>query len=263
MSRNCYFYPSSNANHRSATTIQDLAKRGNVARFVRSRWAESTQSVSIERREQLQFSSTLVALCTTVRKQSSNPSRASGEREKCRSKCTPSEFRSSWWRRVVYRVKMRRSSRNVVRKDYKLLSEGKPQPSTAAAASPPPSPPPPPPQSPTPASPSPTPSSASSSPSPTPPASPATPPPGEKLSERQQIQLIRRLYLNVQFRGSFSGVKTMKREVFLTKGQDIPLSVVAKALREIPSYIMHLRPPQNFKTAHMDTTTIGESVQGK
>ena len=161
---------------------------------------------------------------------------------------------------------MRRSARNVPRKDYKLFAAGKPQPSEAPLVPPPPpSPPPALPRIPTPPPPATSatpPPSPSATPSPTPPPSPPTLPRGQKLSEKEELQLVKRLYLDVQFRGSFSGVKTMQREIFLAKGRHIPLDIVAKALKEIPMYLMHMRPVRNFKVASFSLTTVGECVQG-
>lgn len=178
-------------------------------------------------------------------------------------------------------AEVRRSNRNQVRKDYKLLSQGKEQKSgignvrenesetnpehlpvlpsqsssdspelTRASASPSPLSPPP----------------GESPPSPS--ASPSTslppsPPSREKLTVEQQLALVRRLYLDPKFVGSFSGIKIMQREIFLTQHQHIPLNIVAQALRSIPMYLMEMKPIRKYPVAKFDVFTRGEVVQGK
>jgi hypothetical protein len=161
---------------------------------------------------------------------------------------------------------MRRSSRQILRPNYKLLSQGKPQTFAAVAKeaslspSPPPtrsltpplpprSPTPPPPRSPTPAR----------SPSPQPPS--PTPGSGQKLTEQEQMMLVRKLYLSPEFSGSFSGVRRVQREIFLTQGIHVPFNLVSRSLRAIPSYLQHLRKVRHYPMARYEVTTIGEAVQ--
>jgi hypothetical protein len=155
---------------------------------------------------------------------------------------------------------MRRSTRNVDRKDYKLLSEGKTAPPVKETVLPS-TPPPPLPAAP----PSPVPSTTSAGETTTPPTTPPPPPPPADLSlpEKDQIDLVRKLYLDVKFPGSFSGGKIMQQEVFLKTGLNIPIEVVYKALQTIPTYLTNMRPIRKFPVAKYDVFTMGEVVQGK
>jgi hypothetical protein len=85
---------------------------------------------------------------------------------------------------------------------------------------------------------------------------------GTVLTEKGQFDLVRQLFLNKDFPGSFSGIRNMQRQIFLARKIHIPINVVASALRSIPAYLMHLSPVRKFETGHFETTTIGENVQG-
>ena len=85
----------------------------------------------------------------------------------------------------------------------------------------------------------------------------------KKLTEKEQFSLVRQLYLDPAFKGSFAGIKIMQREIFLQEHQHVPLIVVAKALRTIPTYLMHMKPIRKYPIATYDVFTIGENVQGK
>lgn len=86
--------------------------------------------------------------------------------------------------------------------------------------------------------------------------------PGEQLTEEQQLDLVKDLYQNPVFRGSFAGIQTMKRELFLQYGLHIPISIVSQAMRSIPSYLMHQIPiRRNQLTAHYQVFTMGETLQ--
>jgi hypothetical protein len=170
---------------------------------------------------------------------------------------------------------MRRSSRNVEQpKNYKLFADGKLNLTTGkhsdsnepqvkkkkvvvvpSPATPEPVPPP--------SSPRPESSTAWPSPPPTPPPSPPPPDGENNLSEEDQVALVRRLWLDPRFAGSFTGAKTMAREVFLKTRQKIPMDVVYKALRTVPTYLTHLRPIRQYEVAHYNVSTVGEVVQGK
>jgi hypothetical protein len=78
----------------------------------------------------------------------------------------------------------------------------------------------------------------------------------EKLTERQQMDLVKRLYKDVKFSASFSGnicnvilyfavplftfhsgISNLQRAIFLEKQIHISKRVIVKAVNEIPSYI--------------------------
>jgi hypothetical protein len=82
------------------------------------------------------------------------------------------------------------------------------------------------------------------------------------LTEEEKFDLVRNLYLDETFPGSFSGVINMERQIFLIKHIYISRKIIAKALRSIPSYLMHLSPVRKYPTGHFEATTIGENVQG-
>jgi hypothetical protein len=83
------------------------------------------------------------------------------------------------------------------------------------------------------------------------------------FSRDDQIALVRRLYLETKFQGSFSGIKVMKREIFLKTNMHVPVNVIAEALRSIPTYLMHMKPVRKYPVAQYDVSTIGEVVQGR
>jgi hypothetical protein len=59
------------------------------------------------------------------------------------------------------------------------------------------------------------------------------------------------------------GIKTMQKAIFLRKHIHIDINVVARALKEIPSYLYHLVPRRkNQLVGHQETFTIGENVHG-
>jgi hypothetical protein len=82
------------------------------------------------------------------------------------------------------------------------------------------------------------------------------------LTDQQKFELVRLSFLDRDFPGSYSGIKNMQRQLFLIKHIHVPISIVAKALRSIPAYLMHIVPVRRFETGHYEATTIGENVQG-
>jgi hypothetical protein len=55
----------------------------------------------------------------------------------------------------------------------------------------------------------------------------------------------------------------MQQEIYLRKHIHVNINTVAEALKSIPSYLYHLTPKRkNQPTAHQETFTIGENVQG-
>lgn len=86
----------------------------------------------------------------------------------------------------------------------------------------------------------------------------------EKVSaEDEMVDFVKNEYLNQSFSGSYSGIKNLQREIFLKKKVYVPLTMVAKSLKQIPSYLMHLSGKRNNPRAHYDVDTIGETVQGE
>jgi hypothetical protein len=77
-----------------------------------------------------------------------------------------------------------------------------------------------------------------------------------------KFELVRKLFLDESFPGSFSGIRNMQRQIFLAKHIHIPINIIARALRSIPSYVMHLSPVRKFPTGHFEATTLGQNVQG-
>lgn len=83
------------------------------------------------------------------------------------------------------------------------------------------------------------------------------------LSDEEQYQLVRRLFLDKRFPGSFSGIRTMQREIYLRRHIHVNINIIVRALRSIPSYLYHLTPVRrNQPTGHEETFTIGENMQG-
>jgi hypothetical protein len=81
------------------------------------------------------------------------------------------------------------------------------------------------------------------------------------LTEAQKIALVKRLYRDVNFSGSFSGINNMQRSIFLEKGIHVRRALVNKALNEIPTYVQHLRPIRKFERSHYNVTAFGEVCQ--
>ena len=104
----------------------------------------------------------------------------------------------------------------------------------------------------------------------TPPSDSSVPPPSLDQASKTDADhseleaMVRNLYLNSQFTAAFSGIRNMQKEIFLQNKVHVPLDVVARALRSVPSYLMHLTNKQKkAPTAHYDVFTIGELVQVK
>ena len=195
---------------------------------------------------------------------------------------------------------MRKSSRSGPRIDYLKLSSGKPQtapPATAAAAPPPPPPPLPlPPRQPSPPPPPPPPPAAEEEPPVVKAVTKQKPPEppregGEKRAEwlhkkrqtdrtdREAVELIKKMYKQTSFSGSFSGIQSLQRAIWADKGLHISQRLIQKAVNEvclkrqlhaaasdnvpfqIPSYVQHLRPIRRFPRAHYSVSSLWQLVQ--
>jgi hypothetical protein len=80
-------------------------------------------------------------------------------------------------------------------------------------------------------------------------------------SEAGKIALVKQLYRDINFSGSFSGINNMQRSIFLEKGIYISRSLINKALNEIPTYVQHLRPIRKFERSKYKVTAFGEVCQ--
>jgi hypothetical protein len=84
---------------------------------------------------------------------------------------------------------------------------------------------------------------------------------GNQLSEMEQVDLVRRLYKDINFSASFSGVNNLQRAIWLEKRIHITRSVITKALKTIPTYLQHMRPIRKFDRSKYNVTAFGEVCQ--
>jgi hypothetical protein len=81
------------------------------------------------------------------------------------------------------------------------------------------------------------------------------------LSEREQIDLVKTLYRDINFSGAFSGISNLHKTILLEKGIFISKPLIAKAVNEIPSYVQHLRPIRKVQRSKYDVNSFGELCQ--
>jgi hypothetical protein len=81
------------------------------------------------------------------------------------------------------------------------------------------------------------------------------------LKEEEKINLVKRLYKDIKFSGSFSGINNMQRSIFLETGTHLSRSLIHKALNEIPTYVQHLRPVRTLERSKYKVTAFGEVCQ--
>jgi hypothetical protein len=83
----------------------------------------------------------------------------------------------------------------------------------------------------------------------------------ERLIERQQMDLVKKLYKDLSFSGSYSGISNLQRTIFLEKGLHLSKNLITKAVNEIPTYVQHLRSRKKFERSHYDVSAFGEVCQ--
>lgn len=80
-------------------------------------------------------------------------------------------------------------------------------------------------------------------------------------SEEEEIALVQKLYKDLSFSGSFSGIQTLRRCILKEKGINVSQRIVAKALNLFPSYVTHLNAIKSYPTSHYHVTALGQLMQ--
>jgi len=57
------------------------------------------------------------------------------------------------------------------------------------------------------------------------------------MTDRQKMDLVKKLYRQLDFSASFSGIVNLQRAIFLEKGLHISRKLISLAVNEIPSYV--------------------------
>lgn len=71
---------------------------------------------------------------------------------------------------------------------------------------------------------------------------------GEKhLTVEQMTALVQRKYSERSYAGSYAGINTLQREIFLEQGIWVPQDLVTSALNKIKVYVEHVRPIRRFQ----------------
>lgn len=84
---------------------------------------------------------------------------------------------------------------------------------------------------------------------------------GRVYNRQQLVDLIRQLYKSPNFAGSFGGIDTMRREIFLTRRLAVPSSIIIDALNEEPVYVTHILSRKVLETQHYHPISYGDLMQ--
>lgn len=79
----------------------------------------------------------------------------------------------------------------------------------------------------------------------------------ETISDEQ----IKSLYLDPQFPGSFSGIKTFKLFLASDKGEHVSEKRLYAIIKTIPTYLMHQKPQRDYPRRSYDVRYFGQIVQ--
>ena len=84
---------------------------------------------------------------------------------------------------------------------------------------------------------------------------------GKVFTEQELKDLIKQLYVSKNFSGAFSGIGTIKRELYLTRKIHAPDRLISEAVCENPVYAMHVLSRHKFRTQNYNVNSFGELLQ--
>ena len=81
---------------------------------------------------------------------------------------------------------------------------------------------------------------------------------GQIYNVQQLKDLVKKLYVSKDWPAAFSGIDTMKRELYLLRKISAPSWLISEALNENPVYVMSVLSKKNLHTQHYDVNSFGE-----
>lgn len=72
---------------------------------------------------------------------------------------------------------------------------------------------------------------------------------------------ILRLANDKNFAGSFSGVRTLQKMLYLEYHEKIPLQRLYNVMKKLPDYLMNLKPVRQFTRRHYQVYSFGELME--
>lgn len=79
----------------------------------------------------------------------------------------------------------------------------------------------------------------------------------ETLSDSE----ILRLAYDKDFSGSFSGIRTLQKMLFLQYHQKIPIQRLYNIMKKSPEYLMNLKPVRQFTRRHYQVYSFGQLLE--